>query len=165
MRKSKLEAETEIPRMKGRAPDLVEGIGTPVSFTCPECSGPIREIKDSTIVRFRCQVGHAYSAQAMFAGRLESLEAEMWHLVSSSEESRRLALMLARQARKERLFEVAKDFERTAKGCQAQSEALQHLIQRLPSARYDDRRSGLRALRVGSKAEVKARVPGRERNA
>lgn len=165
MKKSNLEAEVEIPRMKGRIMDLVEGIGDPVTFTCPECSGPMREIRDSTLVRFRCQVGHAYSAQAMLAGRLESLEASLWHLVSSSEEARRLALLLARQARKENLAEVARDFELTAKGCEFQLEAIQRLLQRMPSARYDERQSGRRALRVGSKPEVRARVKGRARNA
>jgi len=163
--KKKLLAETQIPRLKGKAPDLVEGIGTTTGFTCPECSGPIREIKESTIVRFRCQVGHAYTTQAMFAGRMESLEADLWHLVSSSEEGRKLALILAEQARKEGLLAVAKDFQMTADGCQAQSEALQKLIAKLPSAWYDDRQSGKRALRVGSKAEVRARVAGRARNA
>lgn len=163
--RNKLEAETDIPRLKGRAPDLVEGIGTPTSFTCPECSGPIREIRDSSIVRFRCQVGHAYSAQAMFAGRLQSLEADLWHLVSSTEESRKLALMLAKQARKERLKDVARDFEDTARACQRQSEELQRILTRMPSARYDERVSGRRAARVGTSAEVRARVRGRERNA
>ena len=165
MKKNKLKSEVDIPRMRGRVMDLVSGIGDSVPFTCPECSGPIREIKDSILVRFRCQVGHAYSAQAMFAGRLESLEADLWHLVSSSEEARRLALLLARQAHREKLPDVARDFERAAQGCLAQSEAIQQLLQRMPSARYDERSSGRRALRLGSRAEVKARVPGRERNA
>lgn len=165
MKKNKLQSEVDIPRLKGRVMDLVSGIGDSVAFTCPECSGPIREIKDSTMVRFRCQVGHAYTAQAMFAGRLESLEADLWHLVSSSEEARRLALILARQARKERLPDVARDFERTAKGCLRQSQGIQRLLQQMPSARYDERMSGRRALRIGSRAEVKARVPGRARNA
>lgn len=163
--RNKLEAEASIPRLVGRIPDLVQGIGTPAGLTCPECSGPIFEIKDSSIVRFRCQVGHSYSAQAMLAGRLESLEADLWHLVSSSEESRKLSLLMAKQARKERLFAVAEDFERTARGCQAQSKAIQKLLTKMPSAWYDDRQSGRRALRLGSKAEVKARVPGRARNA
>ena len=101
----------------------------------------------------------------MFAGRMESLEADLWHLVSSSEEGRKLALMLAEQARKEGLTAVARDFLKTAEGCQAQSEALQKLIARLPSAWYDDRQSGKRAPRIGSKAEVRARVAGRARNA
>lgn len=161
----KLEAEMSIPRLSGRAPDLVRGIGQPIGYTCPECSGPIFEIKDSAIVRFRCQVGHSYSAQAMLAGRLESLEADLWHLVSSSEESRKLALLLAKQARKERLFAVARDFENTAKGCQEQSKTIQKLLAKMPSAWYDERQSGRRALRMGSKAEVKARVAGRARNA
>lgn len=163
--KNGLSAETDIPRLKGKAPDLVAGLGGPSSFTCPECSGPIREIRESTMVRFRCQVGHAYSAQAMFAGRMEGMEAELWHLVSSSEEGRKLALLLAGQAEREGLALVARDFRKTAEGCQAQFEAVQKLLAHLPSAWHDERRSGRRALRAGSKAEARTRVPGRARNA
>jgi len=117
----------------------VDGVGSPVAFTCPECSGPIRELRNSSILRFRCLVGHSYSAQAMFDSRRERLQAELWHLVSATEESRRLALMMAAQSRREGLIGAARDFERAARGCAAQSELLRRLLRTMPSAHSDER--------------------------
>lgn len=44
--------------------DVLERIAQPVALSCPACSGVLSEIHGRPL-RFRCQVGHAYSAQAL----------------------------------------------------------------------------------------------------
>jgi two-component system chemotaxis response regulator CheB len=44
-----------------------EKLGTPSPFTCPECQGPLWEIGDASMLRFRCHVGHAFTADAMLS--------------------------------------------------------------------------------------------------
>ena len=43
-------------------------------FTCPECAGPLYEIQHDVLVRFRCRVGHAYTAESMLDEKSEELE-------------------------------------------------------------------------------------------
>ena len=99
--RKRLKAETDILRMDGLPTD-VRRLGTPVALTCPDCGGPILEIADGGIPRYRCQVGHGFTAPVMLTGRLESVERELWHLVSSFEEAARVADTLAKASRKER---------------------------------------------------------------
>ena len=35
------------------------------AFICPECRGPLYEIEDGGLLRFRCRVGHAYTADGV----------------------------------------------------------------------------------------------------
>ena len=40
-------------------------IADPAALTCPSCGGVLSEIKEAHPMRFRCQVGHAYTADAL----------------------------------------------------------------------------------------------------
>jgi two-component system chemotaxis response regulator CheB len=40
-------------------------IADPAALTCPSCGGVLSAVKDGRPMRFRCQVGHAYTADAL----------------------------------------------------------------------------------------------------
>lgn len=75
--------------------------GTPCGLICPECSGPLWEIheKDSSLVRFRCHEGHAYSALSLEASQDEDLEAALWTALRAMDEKAELADKLAKRAK------------------------------------------------------------------
>ncbi len=50
-------------------------LGTPSRFTCPECQGPLWEIADPSMLRYRCHVGHAFTADSMIEAQAEEAEA------------------------------------------------------------------------------------------
>src|SRR5262249_36868835 len=51
--------------MAGRARGVAPGeIGRPSTFGCPECGGPLNQITEGDVVRFRCHVGHAWSPES-----------------------------------------------------------------------------------------------------
>lgn len=56
----------------------MDSIGTHAGVSCPECHGPIWKIKDGSLQRYRCHVGHAYTAQAMVEGQIEAQETHLW---------------------------------------------------------------------------------------
>ena len=59
-------------------------------FGCPECTGPLYQIQDGQLVRFRCGVGHAYTADSMLDEKDEALEAALYlTAVIGTEVSRR----------------------------------------------------------------------------
>ena len=41
--------------------------GTASGFTCPECHGALWELQEDGLLRFRCRVGHAFSAESLLS--------------------------------------------------------------------------------------------------
>ena len=79
-------------------------------FTCPECAGPLYEIQHDVLVRFRCRVGHAYTAESMLDEKSEELEQALYVALNTLEEN---ALMADRLANRSRGHAVAR-FEKRA---------------------------------------------------
>jgi two-component system chemotaxis response regulator CheB len=60
--------------------------GPPSPFTCPECSGPLWELREGEVVRYRCRVGHSYSEDAMVIEQGSAVEAALWSALEALEE-------------------------------------------------------------------------------
>jgi two-component system, chemotaxis family, protein-glutamate methylesterase/glutaminase len=74
-------------------------VGTLSAFTCPECRGPLWEIRDGELLRFRCRAGHAFSSESMIAGQSEALDEALWAAFNTLNESAILSERLAADAR------------------------------------------------------------------
>jgi two-component system chemotaxis response regulator CheB len=83
----------------------------PISpITCPECHGAMQEIRDGSLVRYRCHTGHAFTLES-----LRSLQAEAWER----------ALYSAFRAQQERAIVVRRMAEEaSSNGATAQAEQL-----------------------------------------
>jgi two-component system, chemotaxis family, protein-glutamate methylesterase/glutaminase len=42
---------------------VMRKLGNPVALSCPQCSGVLTEVEGARPLRFRCQVGHAFTAE------------------------------------------------------------------------------------------------------
>jgi two-component system, chemotaxis family, protein-glutamate methylesterase/glutaminase len=60
-----LRLEVEIAAGERIGSDRLTGIAEPAAITCPACGGVLSELQISHPLRFRCQVGHAYTADAL----------------------------------------------------------------------------------------------------
>jgi two-component system chemotaxis response regulator CheB len=76
--------------------------GQPSPFACPECHGVLWEMRDGQLLRYRCRVGHAYSAESMLAEHSETLEAALWAAMRALEESAALSERMAAMAQQHR---------------------------------------------------------------
>ena len=132
MRSERLTSEAKILDLQTGRGRWTTGPGRPVSLTCPECGGPVAEVRDRTGLRFRCQVGHGYSPQAILVARLQDTERSLWHLASNSMETASLSELLARQSRRDGLPALAGKFRSIAKGCHAQLALFQKMVLSLP---------------------------------
>ena len=46
-------------------------LGHPSHLSCPQCGGVLNEVTDASWTRFRCQIGHAFTAEALLAAQDE----------------------------------------------------------------------------------------------
>jgi two-component system chemotaxis response regulator CheB len=83
----------DLPAMSTR-PD-----GPPSGFTCPECRGPLWEVQESDLVRYRCRVGHAYSEQVMVEAQGGAAEAALWTALEVLQERSELLTRIADRMR------------------------------------------------------------------
>jgi two-component system chemotaxis response regulator CheB len=49
-----------------------------VPFSCPECHGPMFEVKEGKLLYFHCEVGHAFAPGALTEAHTEALERALW---------------------------------------------------------------------------------------
>jgi two-component system chemotaxis response regulator CheB len=78
--------------------DDLDAIGKRSAFTCPECGGALWEMSNGG-VRYRCHVGHAYSAGTLSSDQTTRVEAALWAALRSLEESVRLSQLMAADAK------------------------------------------------------------------
>ena len=84
---AEMQSETRIAQMDKNALDHEETIGKPSAYSCPECGGVLWEVQDDELLRFRCRVGHAFSAQSVLAEQAATLETALWAALKTLEEN------------------------------------------------------------------------------
>jgi two-component system chemotaxis response regulator CheB len=72
--------------------------GDPVPLTCPDCHGPLFRIPDGVLHRFRCLVGHAWSAESLAAQHTSAVEGALWMALRTLEEKAELSRAMAARA-------------------------------------------------------------------
>jgi len=93
-----MEVETDMAQFDMSRIDGQEHPGQPAGFSCPDCSGALWSIEDGGLLRFRCRVGHAWSAESLLAQQSETLEGALWMALRSLEEKAALSRDLGRRA-------------------------------------------------------------------
>jgi two-component system chemotaxis response regulator CheB len=79
----------------GRA---LEMRGRPSRFTCPDCGGSLWESADEGETKFRCRVGHSWTAVGLLDQQAETLEQALWTALRALAERADLARRMRDQA-------------------------------------------------------------------
>ncbi len=98
-------------------------VATPVPLTCPDCHGVLSEVKGSGPLRYRCQIGHAYSAEVL-ASQNEQVEEAIRVAMRVMEERVELVERMARDAREAGRNAVAELYEQRAQEYSAHARTL-----------------------------------------
>lgn len=106
----------------------VQQIGTISALTCPECGGALWELHDGDLLRFRCHVGHAFSADSLVAEQTDGLETALWSAVRALEEKMALSLRMAERSRRRNFERAARGFEEKAREAKQQADVLRQLL-------------------------------------
>jgi two-component system, chemotaxis family, protein-glutamate methylesterase/glutaminase len=90
----------------------VNEMGDPSGFSCPDCAGTLLEV-DAERKRFRCRVGHAWTADALLEAQAGTLERALWTALRTLEEKVSLARKLGMDARNRGSGRLAERYSRT----------------------------------------------------
>ena len=95
-----------------------------IEVTCPECRGPLSEVRLGEIVEYRCLVGHTYSAWSVLAAHSEIQERALWSAVVALEEAGNLVRVMAPELRPE----VARKLEAQAAEKRNQAKKIREVL-------------------------------------
>lgn len=118
-------------KMAGLDPTVMEGVGRLgqlSGFTCPECSGPMFELQDGGLTRFRCRVGHAFTADGILEGKSEGLESALYAALNNLEESAQMADRLAAHSRRHGHPHATARFENRARRARDQAATIRAVL-------------------------------------
>lgn len=103
-------------------------IGKPSVFACPECGGVLWELHDGKLLRYRCRVGHAYTADSLLAEQTDTSEAALWAALRGLEEKAALAERLHDRAHERRHHAAALRFAEQAAAAQQHAVVVRGLL-------------------------------------
>jgi len=131
-----LDLEARVAEMEGNVNDIehVERLGDRSVYVCPDCQGSLWEMNDGHMLRFRCLVGHAYSADTMMSAQSDSIERALWVALRALEERVTLLHRLAEQARLRNHSLVAANFGEKARKADEEARVIRDVLLRSNSA-------------------------------
>lgn len=122
-----MELESKIAGLDPSTINSDERPGELSGFTCPECSGPLFQIEDGQLVRYRCRVGHAYTADTALDEKSEALENALYSALNTLEESAVMADRLASRARSLNQSSATRRFEERAENARRQAKTIRQV--------------------------------------
>jgi hypothetical protein len=72
----------------------VNKLGEQAPFNCPGCGGVLWQVGSGKSLRFRCHVGHAYTAPVLLSDQSAKIEETLWVALRMFEERRNLLLRM-----------------------------------------------------------------------
>jgi two-component system, chemotaxis family, protein-glutamate methylesterase/glutaminase len=113
--------EVEIARNGHSGMDKMDAFGRRSALACPDCGGVMWELDDGGMSRYRCHVGHTYTAEVMSLALDENLRRALASAMRALDERTALARKLHREAKAsghrflaENWAQRIKEFEREA---------------------------------------------------
>jgi two-component system chemotaxis response regulator CheB len=123
--------------MAGLDPDAIsdpQPLGTASGFSCPDCQGGLFELgPGDRQLRFRCRVGHAWTAVSLLAEQDASLEHALWMALRSLEEKAALGRRMASAAETRGSERTAGHYRRSAEEALQATGTLRQLLLAQPA--------------------------------
>src|SRR4051794_15466548 len=152
-----LRMETDMARLDQDTLDDLDRPGTPSGFSCPDCQGSLFELTDHHL-RFRCRVGHAWTAVSLLAQQDAGLEHALWMALRSLEEKAALARRMAHAARLRNSARGAMQYDESADAALAATGTLRELLLGQPAQVSSDLTESVEPPPDDSAPDLRARA-------
>lgn len=103
-------------------------LGRLAPMSCPECSGPLWEMDADKVKRYRCHVGHGFTAKALMASQDMALEQALWAAMRTMEERANLASVMAQNEERQGRSKSAQVYKERAKASKTHAQAIRKLL-------------------------------------
>jgi two-component system chemotaxis response regulator CheB len=97
-------------------------------FSCPDCGGVLTEVDDEAVIRFRCRVGHAYTADVLLESQEDTVEQALYTALRALEERADLSRRFARRLRRNDLEQRAQLADDDARNDERQAKIVRQLL-------------------------------------
>ena len=103
-------------------------VGDPSVLSCPDCGGVLNELADGDLLRYRCQVGHAYAPESLYLEQRTELEGALWAALRALEEQAALGRRMAVRARELRQSKSASRYDERAQAAEGQARTVRDAL-------------------------------------
>ena len=120
--------EADMAEMAPGAMHTPDRPGTPSGFGCPECGGSLWEFHEGELLRFRCRVGHAWTAETLLSEQSDGLESALWSALRALEERSALAARMVERATGRGHAQSAEMFAAQAHDARGHAEVIRRVL-------------------------------------
>jgi len=103
----------------------------PAGFGCPNCHGALFELPGAPSPRFRCRIGHAWSAESLLGEQAEQVEGALWVALRSLEEKAGLSAPMSTSALQRGSASTAERYREVAAEAAQAGAVIRDLIARM----------------------------------
>src|SRR3954454_7234647 len=119
-----LALEVQIAAGRPSTTEMIAQFAIPVPLSCPSCSGVLSEIAEPSRLRFRCQIGHAYTADALDKEQEAAIAEAVGVALRVLEERHTLLVKMAADAKRRGHIQNAQQFEERAADYRRQADTI-----------------------------------------
>jgi two-component system chemotaxis response regulator CheB len=105
--------------------------GDQIPVACPECNGPLYEVKEDQLVNFECFVGHRFAPASLSEQHTEALERALWTAIRKLKERVVLHEQLVKRKRNKGEDELRKRFEESITAARKDIKLLREVLNRI----------------------------------
>ena len=121
---------------------LGERNGVPSGYSCPDCSGVLFLQSKAPVLRFRCRIGHAWTADGLVAQQDLTVETALWSAVRTLQEKAELSERLAHRAQDDGRRVSANHFHEAAREAHRSARVLRELLSSAALGQYPPQGTG-----------------------
>jgi two-component system chemotaxis response regulator CheB len=135
---SRVALEAELDADGPASPEVIGSLGPQTTMACPDCGGPLWEIGDEQLRRYRCYLGHAITARELLRKGGEQIEAALWSAIRSLHDRASTYATLAEDAGRSGKAQLHQLYVNRAREARAEADLARQFMRDLTQDRAGD---------------------------